>query len=133
MQQKAKVQRLLPDGRAELTVVRKSACSGDCGSCGGCGAVEQSLCITADNPIRAGVGDVVYVESATGLILKAAALVYLLPLMLFLAGYFLTSHWGSWAYATAVFGLLVGLIPAVLFDRMLRRRPVKYTVVSFVN
>ena len=88
MQQKAKVQRLLPDGRAELTVVRKSACSGDCGSCGGCGAVEQSLCITADNPIRAGVGDVVYVESATGLILKAAALVYLLPLMLFLAGYF---------------------------------------------
>ena len=133
MEQIVRIRETYDNGTAQVICIRESACSGDCGSCGGCGAVEQSLCITADNPIRAGVGDVVYVESATGLILKAAALVYLLPLMLFLAGYFLTSHWGSWAYATATFGLLVGLIPAVLFDRMLRRRPVKYTVVSFVD
>lgn len=133
MQQKAKVHKLLPNGRAELVVQRQSACSGDCGSCGGCGAVQQTLLLTAKNAIGAAEGDLVYVETATGLVLKAAALVYLLPLILFLVGYFMAISLGGWAYAVGIAGFLLGLLPATLFDRALRKRPPNYVIVGFVN
>lgn len=133
MEQKAKVLRLLPDDRAELLVLRQSACSGDCGNCGGCGAVQQQLLVTAENRIRAREGDLVYVSTATSLVLKAAVLVYLLPLMLFIVGFFLTNAWGGWAYAVGAAGFVLGLLPAILFDRMLRRKPVKYVITEFVR
>lgn len=133
MEQKAKVTRLLPHGRAELTVLRQSACSGDCDRCGGCGGVQQSLLVTAENRINACEGDMVYVSTASSLVLKAAALVYLLPLMLFIVGFFLTNAWGGWAYAVGAAGFVLGLLPAILFDRMLRRKPVKYVITEFVR
>ena len=133
MEQKAKVLRLLPGDRAELLVLRQSACSGDCGNCGGCGAVQQQLLVTAENRIRAREGDLVYVSTATSLVLKAAVLVYLLPLILFLVGYFLASAWGVWAYAAAVAGFALGLLPAVCLDRTLRRRPINYKIVGYVD
>ena len=43
MRTKATVNALLPDGRVEVLIARKSACSGDCHKCAGCGAVEQTL------------------------------------------------------------------------------------------
>ena len=133
MRQTARVCRLLPEGSAELLVLRKSACAGDCGTCGGCGAAQRSLRLTAENPIRAEEGSTVYVESATAPVLKAAVLVYLLPLILFLAGYFLAAPLGSWAYAVGLGSFALGLIPAIRFDRKLRKRPIKYVIVGYVR
>ena len=85
MRQRATVGSLLPDGSVSLLVQRVSACTGDCGHCGGCGAVSQSVQVTARAPFPVEPGERVWVESRSGAVLGAAALVYLLPLGLLLA------------------------------------------------
>ena len=133
MQRKATVQEILPDGRAELAVRRESACSGDCHHCGGCGAVGQTLRLTAENPIGAKKGDIVYIASESAPVLWAAALVYALPLILFLAGYLLSMRLGAWAAAIGAAGFLAGLLPAFLYNRHVKRKPPVYTIIGFVK
>lgn len=133
MRQKATVERLLPEGRAELSVRRQSACSGDCGGCGGCGGTQQSIRLTAENPIHAQRGDIVYIESESSTVLKAATLVYLLPLALFLVCYLLTVRWGNWAFCAGFGGFLLGLLPAFLYNRHMKRKPPKHVIVGFVR
>lgn len=133
MRQTARVTALLPDGRAELTVLRQSACTGDCGSCGGCGFVQQRLSVTAENPIHAQAGDLVHIESETASVLKAAALVYLLPLALFLGGYLLSLRLGNWAYAVGLAGFVLGLLPAFVYNCYRKRKPIKHRIVGFVK
>lgn len=133
MRQKATVEALLPDGEAQLSVRRESACSGDCHKCAGCGAVTQTLILTARNPIGARPGDRVWVESKSGPVLWAAALVYLLPLLCFLFGYLAAYRLGGWAFAVGGGAFLLGMLPAFLYDRRLKRRPPEYDIVEFVK
>ena len=53
MEQIVRVHRLRPDGKADIILVRESACSGDCHKCSGCGAQKETMIVTAENPIRA--------------------------------------------------------------------------------
>lgn len=133
MRTKATVDTLLPDGKAEVLIARKSACSGDCHKCGGCGAVEQTLRVAAENPLEAKRGDVVWLESESRTVLASAALLYLLPLLLFLTGYLAAYSLGGWAAAVGVGGFALGVLPAILYDRSLKKRPPSYTIVGFVK
>lgn len=117
---------------AVISVVRESACSGDCHKCAGCGAVTQTLQIRADNLIGASIGDKVYVESTTGPVLWAAVLVYLVPLIGFFIGYFLGTVCG-WVSVCAGVGFLLGWIPAVCYNAYIKKRPPVYTLVAFVE
>lgn len=133
MRQKATVTAVLPDGRAEVRVVRRSACSGDCHQCGGCAAQTQTLRLTARNAVSAAVGDAVYVESDSAVVLRAAALVYLLPPALFLAGYLAALPLGNWAAAVGVGGALLGLLPAFLYNRRIGAAPPEQVITGFVK
>lgn len=133
MRTKATVDRLCADGRAELLIRRESACSGDCHKCGGCGGVEQVLRIRAKNPVAAQKGDIVYVESESGVVLKAAVLIYLLPLLLFLAAYLTAAFAASRAFLWGCGGFALGLIPAFCYNRRVKQQPPEYTVVGFVE
>lgn len=133
MRRKATVECIFPDGTAELLVHRESACSGDCHKCSGCGAVEQTLRLSADNPIHAQHGDIVWIETESATVLWAAALVYLLPLLLFLTGYLAAAPLGGWAAAVGAGGFALGWLPAFAYNRRLKQRPVKHTVVGFVK
>lgn len=133
MRKKATVERVLPEGRAELLVRRESACSGDCHKCGGCGGVEQVLRLTAKDAVGVQKGDIVYVESDGAVVLKGAFLLYLLPVVLFLAGYLAAMSLQGWAFAVGCGGFLFGLIPAVLYDRYVKKHPPEYVIVGFVK
>lgn len=133
MRQNAKVTALLPEAKAEVLVVRRSACSGDCHSCGGCAAHTQSLRLTVRNPVGAAVGDAVCVESPSGTVLKAAALVYLLPLALFLVGCLAALPLGNWAAAVGCGGFLLGLLPAFAYNRYMTKNPPEYVITGFVR
>ena len=133
MQRKATVEAVLPDGRAELTVQRESACSGDCHKCGGCGTVGQTLHLTAENPVAAQKGDIVYISSESTTVLWAAVLVYALPPVLFLTGYLLSMRLGTWAALIGAAGFAVGLLPAFAYNRHIRKQPPVYTIVGFVK
>ncbi len=117
--------------RAVVSVVRESACSGDCHHCAGCGGVTQTLQISADNPIGAVPGDRVYIESSTGVVLWAAVLVYMAPILGFFAGYAAGVLWGAVGLLGTA-GFLLGWIPALIYNRRVAKRPPDYTVVAFV-
>ncbi|MCD7947474.1 MAG: SoxR reducing system RseC family protein [Oscillospiraceae bacterium] len=128
MLQTARVTRLLADGRAEISVKRQSACGHDCAKCGGGCAeltVMPTVTVTAENPVRAAVGDSVSVESTTRAVLGAAAVVYLLPLVLFFVGYFIAyalEAGGGVSAAFGVIGFAAGAICAIVFDRRVKKR-----------
>ena len=134
MRQKATVDAILPDGSAVLLVRRESACSGDCHKCAGCGAVGQTLRLTASNPVCARAGDIVWLESESRVVLWAAALFYLLPLLAALAGYIAALPLGGKAAAAigaACFAL--GFLPAFVYNRRLKKRPPAYVIVGLVK
>ena len=117
MEQIVRVHRLLDDGRADVILVRESACSGDCHKCSGCGAQKETMIVTADNPIRADVGDLVTLSSDTASVMKAVVAVYLVPLVLFFAGFALGMALGWGGPLVGGLGFALGLAFAVWFDR----------------
>ena len=111
MVQTAKVTRILPGGRAEVSVKRQSACGHDCSKCGGgCSElmVSSTVSVVAANGIGAQPGDMVTVESSTKGVLGAAVMVYVVPFLLFFIGYFTAAA--------------LGLVLAVLWDRRVRKQ-----------
>ena len=69
-----------------VAVNRKTACGENCATCkGACSAEEQIF--SAKNAVGAIVGDKVSIEIDTKRVLKSAFLVYILPLLVFLAAY----------------------------------------------
>ena len=90
MTQIATVEKILPGGFVEISVPRKSACGHDCEECAGCGMTGAAIHARAKDPVGVRPGQKVVVESATRKILGVVALVYLLPVVGFLLGYFLS-------------------------------------------
>ena len=133
MEQVVRVRRLLPEGMAEVILVRQSACSGNCHQCSGCGAAQEKLILQAHNYINAQPGDVVTIVSDSAPVLKAAAVLYLLPLALFFAGYLLGHRlWGSGMLASVV-AFFGGLIPIVWYDRRLKKKRIVYRITAFAG
>ena len=132
MEQIVRVHRLREDGRADIILVRESACSGDCHKCSGCGAQKETMIVEADNPIRAQVGDFVVLTSDTGSVMKAVLAVYLVPMVLFFAGFGLgmAIDWGSFLLGGLGFGL--GVAFAVWFDRhTAKKNNTVYTITGY--
>ena len=121
MQQKVKVLTVNADDTAQVMHIRQSACSGDCHKCSGCGAVEEKMIFTARNPLHARPGDVVIITTETAPVLKAAAMLYMLPLLLFFAGYLLGAAWNAGALIGGVMFAL-SIVLCVLYDRRAARK-----------
>lgn len=122
MTQIATVERTLPGGRAEISVARQSACAHDCHECAGCGGTVAPVRAVVDNPIGARSGQKVVVESATRQVFGIILLVYMLPVALFFAGYFAFPLPSEGARAAAsICAFFLGVVPAVLYDRRVRR------------
>ena len=132
MEQIVRVRRLHPDGRAEVFLVRESACSGDCHKCSGCGAQKETMIVTAENPIRAQVGDFVTLTSDTASVMKAVMAVYLIPMVLFFAGFGIgiAYDWHPGLLGALGFGL--GVAFAVWFDRhTAKKNDTVYTITGY--
>ena len=117
MEQIVRVHRQRSDGRADVILVRESACSGDCHKCSGCGAQKETMIVPAENPIRAEVGDFVTMTSDTASVMKAGVAVYLIPLVLFFTGYALGHRLGLSGGLMGGLGFVLGVAFAVWFDR----------------
>ncbi len=122
MKQIATVEKLRQDGRAEIVVARQSACAHDCHECAGCGGTPAPIRAVVDNPICAQAGQKVVVESSSRQIFGVILLVYMLPVVLFFIGYFAAASYGTGvAIAASVVAFFCGVVPAVLYDRSVRR------------
>ena len=133
MQQRVKVLTCSPDGTAQVMVLRQSACSGDCHKCAGCGAAEQTMIFTAQNPKGAKPGDLVTVESASGPVLKAAAVLYMLPLVLFIVGYLAGMQW-QLGGLTGLLAFALGIGGAIAYDRLvMKKKNTVYTIIGWAK
>lgn len=134
MEQVVRVKETYDNGTALVVHVRESACSGDCHKCSGCGAAKEAVVFTADNPIGADRGDLVRVESQTGPVLKAALVLYVLPLVLFFLGYYLGTLLGNWGAVVACLGFVLGVAMVVLYDRtVVKKQNLGYTITALVE
>ena len=134
MEQLVRVRETHEDGTATVVHVRESACSGDCHKCSGCGVAKETILLKAKNPIGARRGDLVTLESASGPVLKAAAVLYMIPMVLFFVGYFV----GDWLWQRGALAgcaaFAAGIALAVLYDRRIgKTEKGGYTITGFVE
>lgn len=134
MEQLVRVRRTYPDGTAQVIHVRESACSGDCHKCSGCGAAKEAVLFTASNPIGAQVNDLVKVVSDTGTVLKAAVVLYVVPLVLFFLGYYVGTLMGIAPALIACLGFVLGIGVVVAYDRLVvRKAEIHYTITAYAG
>lgn len=79
----------LSETKAKVRFIRESACGGNCSSCGGCKTKPMDCWI--ENTLELSIGDKVEVESDSSKILKLAFILYILPLIVFIAVYIVFS------------------------------------------
>lgn len=134
MEQLVKVKTASPDGTAQVIRIRESACSGDCHKCSGCGAAKETIVFTAENPVNAQPGDLVYVKTQSAPVLMGAAVVYLLPLLLFFLGYFLLDAICSLGALGGGLAFALGIGGVVMYDRLVaRKQNTVYTIVGYAH
>ena len=122
-------------GSARVAYKRPTACHGDCEKCaGGCGATaaSETLVVDAENLIGAAPGDRVLIEAQGQKVAWAIFLVYVLPILLFLAGYFLVP---AAPVLSAGLGFLLGLAIAVLVSRRQTRSgtQIRYRITAYIQ
>ena len=72
------------------------------------------------------------VSSATGPVLKAAAVLYMMPLILFIAGYLLGMQWGLGGLIGAL-AFALSILLVVLYDRLvMKKKNTVYTIIGYV-
>lgn len=131
MEQRVRVRRVPEEGVAEVVHIRESACSGDCHKCSGCGAAQETMIFRVNDPIGVCPGDVVIVCSESAPVLLSAAVLYLLPLVLFFVGYGIGAIWGLGALIGCLaFALSIGI--AVMYDRtVVAKKKTVYTITGY--
>ena len=133
MTQQAVVTELYDDGYAMVTVQRGTACGGACESCGGTCAYGRTLSVKAKNSISAVVGDSVTIESRSSQVIGKAALVYLVPLIAFFAGYFLATALSLPEVAEIIISIaafFAGIALVVLLNRRRRGRTIEFEIIG---
>ena len=134
MKQLVRVRQTHEDGTATVIHIRESACSGDCHKCSGCGAAKEAILLEAKNPIGAKPGDLVTVESETGPVLKAAAVMYMLPMVLFFVGYAIGDAIMNMGALVGCLFFVASIGLAVLYDRkVVKKQNTGYTITGFAG
>ncbi len=134
MQQLVRVRKVHEDGTATVIHIRESACSGDCHKCSGCGAAKEAILLDAQNPIGAKPGDLVTVESETGPVLKAAAVMYMVPMVLFFAGFAIGDVLWNMGALVGCLSFVASIGLAVVYDRkVVKKQNTGYTITGFAG
>lgn len=118
---------------AEVVVTRTTACGSNCGNCESC-IFQSELKTLARNRISARPGQRVIIESKSSKIYKAAVLVYILPMLLMVAGYALgavLSAGEGLGIALGFIGLLIGAALIVYSQRRKNSKPITFDIIEF--
>ena len=118
------------DGAEAVVEAKQGSGCGHCDSEKGCGKAAQLFCsqprrFRVRNDINARIGEEVQVSVADGVLLRSAVIIYMLPLVLLLAGGLLGSYWASdisHRDGYAAIGALLGLAAGFALVRLVTLR-----------
>ena len=119
MLQEAIITNIREDGLAEVVVERLGICGGDCNGCEGC-KYEHLMKSLVQNPIGAHRGQHVMIETPTAGVVKGALAIYVLPIVMLVAGYMLAAllSLSEGMCILAAFGAaIVGVIIAIVVSK----------------
>ena len=134
MEQIVRVKQCFEDGTAQVICIRESACSGDCHKCSGCGAAKEAILLTAVNAIGATPGDLVTIQSETGPVLRAAVVLYMLPLVMFFAGYAAGAALGISGGIAGGLAVAASIALIIAYDRrMAKKDSAIYTITGYAG
>ena len=133
MEQLVRVKQVHEDGTATVVHTRLSACSGDCHKCSGCGAAREVMLLKAENPIGAKPGSLVKIRSCSAPVLKAAVVLYVLPLVLFFLGWAIGAWLGIAPGLSGGLGFFLGILLVVVYDRRIAKKKTVYTIEELVQ
>ena len=135
MTQFAIIKKLKGPDKAEVEVLRGTACGDDCESCGVCHYASK-IRVEAQNDIGAQVGDRVEIEALTSRVLGAAVLVYVVPFVLFFIGYAISAAMNMTEAMSVLFSFVafaIGLGIVVLVGRSHKKNPITYNIISIIG
>lgn len=131
MEQTVLVIRIPQAGVAEVIRRQEGGCSGDCTQCGACHSAHKPDTILVEDPIGVKVGAWVTIEPKTSAVVKAAALLYILPAMLLVAGFLVGEHLWQKGILFSLLGLTAGMLLVKLADRAITKRGNAYTITGY--
>jgi sigma-E factor negative regulatory protein RseC len=122
----AKIENIIDDNYARISVARQTACGHDCENCGGCGITGGTkVYATARNTIGAKEGDSVIVESSSKKVMWIVVLVYVLPFVGFFLGYAIgaaaLSLGDLMCGLIGIIGFVLFMIPAFAYNRRVKK------------
>ena len=135
MTQFAVIKKLTAPDKAEVEVLRGTACGGDCGSCETCHYASK-IRVEATNDIGAQIGDRVEIEARTSRVLGAAVLVYVVPFVLFFIGYAIAAalDFGEGLRMLISFAAFaLGFVVVTIVGRSHRKNPITYNIISVIG
>ncbi len=126
MTQTAQIKQTFPNGTAEVAVIRQGACAHNCSECGGCmTAAQPTVTALAENTVDAKAGELVVVETENSQLMGIIAFVYLVPMVLLVAGYLVAQAFGltqGWCILAAAAAFAVSVLLIIALDRRVKRR-----------
>ena len=128
MTQDAVVTKLVSRHVAEVEVERGTACGGTCESCEAC-VFQNRIRAEAVNKVSALPGQKVVIESKTSDVLGAAALLYLVPVVLLFLGYAI--GWAEGGCVLIGFGFFaLGVASNVIYQRKKKASPITFEIIQ---
>jgi sigma-E factor negative regulatory protein RseC len=109
-------------GKVSVEIARATSCGENCASCK-TGCSGTGITVQLENTVNAKVGDMVRIQAGGGNVIGSAAFVYLLPIIMMVAGMVYGSRLAQMVYPgidTDAIGLIFGLTALVLFYFLLR-------------
>lgn len=136
MIQEAIVTKIRDDGLAEVVVERLGICGGDCNGCNEC-KYEHLMKSVVQNPIGAVRGQHVMIETPTAGVVRGAFAIYVLPIVMLIAGYVVVAALGcaeSVCIAAAFGAAALGILIAVVISRArYKADPTPSKIVELIN
>ena len=132
MTQDAIVTKIIDRRTAEVEVERGTACGGTCSSCEAC-VFQNTIRTTAYNRVSALPGQRVVIESRTSQVLGAAALLYIIPVILLFVGYAVGAAMGLAEGGCILFSCLffiIGVAVNVICQRRKKAGGITFEIIS---
>lgn len=110
---------------ASIEIIRSSACGENCSSCGLCPG--KAAIVEAINEKGAAVGDTVIIQMSDKKVLGAAFLVYIVPLIMLIIGYFIGYAVFNTESASIITGLCLMAVTFAIITLVDKKIKLRYT------